>query len=101
MKINFTMIDRNNPIISIDGYVDVYDGSDYCMTFYDSFDDLCLRVPINPFVYYSDDYYDYVNLVYHFECDEQFMPIIKEFAESANQNTIIKRPHYDLVLEKI
>lgn len=101
MEIGFKIVDRSKPIISIDGYVDVYDGSDYCMTFYDSFDDLCVRIPMNPFNYYTEDYYRYIDLVYHFECDEAFMPIVKQFAESEFKKFKFMRPYCDLILEKI
>lgn len=100
MKINFKMVDRNNPIVSIKGYMDVYDGSKYAMNFYDSFNNICVRIPENPFVYYTNDYYDYVDLVYSFECDEEFIPILNKFVECEHQNIIIQRPHYDLVLER-
>lgn len=101
MEIGFKMIDRGNPIISIEGYVDVYDGSDYCLNFYDQFGDITLRIPLNPYNYYCKEYYEYLDLTYYFECDESFMQLIKEFAESEFKKFKFMRPYYDLILEKI
>lgn len=100
MDVEFKLVNRENPIIAIEGYVDVEDGSDYCINFYDSYGDICFRIPLNPYNYYSDEYYMYLDLVYYFETDEEFMPILEEFAESEYQTVKIQGPDYDLVLNK-
>ena len=100
MKINFNIKDRFNPIISIRGYLDDYDCSDYCMTFYDSFNNFHVRIPENPFTWYSNNYYDYIDLIYHFECDEEFLDVIKEFAVSEDRDILLQRRGYDLILKK-
>lgn len=99
-EVIFKLVSRENPIISIEGYVDMEEGSDYCLNFYDQFDDICLRIPLNPFNYYCDEYYAYVDLVYAFETDEAFMPLLKEFVESEFKKFKFMRPNYNLVLEK-
>lgn len=100
MIVNFKILDRDIPFINIKGFVDLENVSNYCLYFYERFGDVCFRIPLNPYKYYSDDYIGYEDLVYAFRTDEEFMPILKKFEACEHDYVKIQRPHYDLVLKK-
>ena len=99
-KIFFKIVSREDPSIYIEGSVDMADGSDFCLTFYDSYEDASFRIPINPYIFYSEEYYKYIELVYAFENDEEFFNIIEKYSKRNDPKVIIFRDTYNIELTR-